>query len=257
MSRQLTIVLSPDLRPLEHPEGLSGADVVVFPELATGGYARLAQGPVTFTEATAQLSQFRRLSSSVGCTVVAGTIALPDRRQRLTNTSLVFSKGRQIHRYDKVHLFRPCQDHLYFRPGKTMKTFTLPLPGGGRARAGVIICFDLRFPELTRLLALEGMELLCVPARWPQKRDDAWRSLLKARAIESQIFVAGCNATGEEGGASYVFDPSGEELLASHGDPGSSLQRVRLDLGRIADAQALHRNLKEAVVLRALARPRR
>jgi predicted amidohydrolase len=107
------------------------------------------------------------------------------------------------------------------------------------------------------MMALLGMVILFVPARWPRKRDDAWRTLLKARAIENQIFVVGCNAVGEEGGNSYVFDPSGEELLSTTGDPEVPHHTVGIDLGRIAFARRLHRNLEEAVLLRRLAGKRR
>ena len=69
------------------------------------------------------------------------------------------------------------------------------------------------------MLAREGIQLLLVPARWPAVRDDAWQTLLKARAIENQIFVAGCDAADSEGGYSYVFDPMGRLLLSSRQRP--------------------------------------
>jgi predicted amidohydrolase len=219
-----------------------------------GGYARLAAGPAAPAEAEEQLSGFRALSAGVAATVVGGSIRLPAGRRAATNSSVVFTRGRRIHRYDKIHLFRPCKDHLYFHPGREAKTFVFRTAGGEKVRAGVVICFDLRFPELVRLLALQGMQVLLVPARWPRKRDDAWRTLLKARAIENQIFVAGCNALGEEGGPSYVFDPSGEELLSTQEDPEGPVHAAVLDLGRIAGARMLHRNIEEAVVLRRLAK---
>jgi predicted amidohydrolase len=182
---------------------------------------------------------------------------MPGGKGAMTNSALVFSRGRKIHRYDKIHLFRPCNDHIYFAAGRTTETFVFRTADGARVRAGVEICFDLRFPELARMMALQGMVILFVPARWPKKRDDAWRTLLKARAIENQIFVVGCNAVGEEGGNSYVFDPSGEELLSTSGDPGVPSHTVEIDLGRIAHARRLHRNLEEAVLLRRLAGKRK
>jgi omega-amidase len=188
---------------------------------------------------------------------VAGSVALPGGKGTMTNSALVFSRGRTIHRYDKIHLFRPCNDHVYFAAGRTTGTFVVRAADGTRIRAGVEICFDLRFPELARVMALQGMVILFVPARWPRKRDDAWRTLLKARAIENQIFVVGCNASGEEGGNSYVFDPSGEELLSTTGDPGVPLHTVEIDLGRLTHARRLHRNLEEAVLLRKLAGKRK
>jgi predicted amidohydrolase len=114
---------------------------------------------------------------------------LEDRAGKRTNTSIVFAHGRLIHRYDKIHLFHPTGDHRYFSTGSRVKTFRL----GGGLRAGIVICYDLRFPEITRALALQGMRLLLVPSRWPSIRDRAWKTLLRARAIENQIFVIGCN----------------------------------------------------------------
>jgi omega-amidase len=257
MAPHFTVALAGDTRGLDRPEQFAGADLLVFPELASGSYARLAQGPVTPSEAAEQISSFRRLSAALRCTVAAGSLALPGGKGTMTNSALVFSRGRKIHRYDKIHLFRPCNDHVYFTAGRTAGTFVFRTADGTRVRAGVEICFDLRFPELARMMALQGMAILFVPARWPRKRDDAWRTLLKARAIENQIFVVGCNAVGEEGGNSYVFDPSGEELLSTAGDPEVPIHTVGIDLGRIAHAQRLHRNLKEAVVLRRLAGKRR
>ncbi|HMK38587.1 MAG TPA: nitrilase-related carbon-nitrogen hydrolase, partial [Bacteroidota bacterium] len=167
-----------------------------------------------------------------------------------SNTSLVYHRGRLIHRYDKIHLFRPSGDHRYFRPGTRIGTFRVALPGV-RVQCGIIICYDLRFPELARAMARTGLDVLFVPARWPALRDDVWRTLLKARAIENQVFVVGCNALGEEGGWSYVFDPLGETVFDSHAEPGERSHLVALDLARIAEAHRFHRNLNEAVVLRS------
>jgi predicted amidohydrolase len=167
----------------------------------------------------------------------------------------VYCRGRLIHRYDKIHLFRPSGDHRYFRPGTKIRTFRVALPGV-RITCGIIICYDLRFPELVRAMAREGLEVLFVPARWPAVRDDAWRTLLKARAIENQVFVVGCNKFGEEGGWSYAFDPLGEMVFDSHAEPAVEAHLLVLDLGRIAEARRFHRNLNEAVVLRSLPRLR-
>ena len=92
------------------------------------------------------------------------------------------------------------------------------------------------------------MDILCVPARWPLLRNNAWFTLLKARAIENQIFVVGCNAVGSEGGNSYVFGPEGQVLLSSI--DGGSIKRATLDLSLLEQARALHNNTAEAVVLR-------
>jgi predicted amidohydrolase len=118
---------------------------------------------------------------------------------------------------------------------------------GGSIEAAVILCYDLRFPDLTRLLARAGARILFVPARWPVIRDRAWRSLLRARAIENQIFVVGCNGRGKEGGYSYAVDPFGTEIYSSRSRGKPPL--VVCDLSLLVKARAHHDNLREAVPL--------
>jgi predicted amidohydrolase len=176
-------------------------------------------------------------------------------RSQRTNTALVFERGNLIYRYDKIHLFRPAGDHRYFLPGKTIGTFRFGV-GRKKVRAGLAICFDLRFPELVRAMAIRGMQILCVPSRWPEARDDAWQALLRARAIENQVFVLGCNAIGPEGGYSYAFDPMGNMLFSNRGYPESQLCTFNLDLHRLAGARRLYNAIREAIVLKQSRIPR-
>ena len=229
---------------------LEGADILVFPELVDGGYAALKGGASPQRKDGALLAEFAAASRTLAPYCIAGSVFLKEPPPATSNTSLVFHRGRVIFRYDKIHLFRPAGDHRYFRPGTTIGTFPLSTPGA-HIRCGVIICYDLRFPELVRAMARQGLHLLVVPARWPSVRDDAWQTLLKARAIENQVFVVGCNVLGDEGGWSYAFDPLGEKVFDSHDAPGEEAHLLVLDLDRIAGAHRLHRNLDEAVVLRS------
>jgi omega-amidase len=161
-----------------------------------------------------------------------------------------------VHRYDKMHLFRPAGDHRYFTPGTAAGTFDARV-GGKRLRCGVVICYDLRFPELVRSLAARGMDILFVPARWPAVRDEAWRTLLQARAIENQVFVVGCNAGGDEGGSSYVFGPGGECLIRTGRRAARRVEFVDLDLRLREKARKLYRTIDEAVYLRSIRLPSR
>jgi predicted amidohydrolase len=235
---------------------LEGADILVFPEMVDSGYAALRAGAAPHRRGDDLLRRFAAMSTVHAPYCIAGSVYLQEPPPARSNTSLVFHSGRRVHRYDKIHLFRPAGDHRYFRSGLTLKTFTASLPSG-RVRCGVIICYDLRFPELVRVLALRGLDVLFVPARWPAVRDDAWRTLLKARAIENQIFVVGCNAQGAEGGPSYVFDPLGVEVFTNRTALRSRVHCVDLELARLEDARKLHRNLDEAVVLRSSTMARR
>ncbi len=226
---------------------LAGLDLLLFPELLDGGYAALKRGTRPHRSGDPFLTDFVTTSMTLPACIAAGSVYFQERDRR-TNTSFVFQSGRLIHRYDKIHLFGPTADLRYFVPGTTVRPFTLTA-GGLRIRAGVVICYDLRFPELTRSLAQQGIRILLVPARWPAVRDDAWRTLLKARAIENQIFVIGCNAHGPEGGASYAFDPLGRLIGSSSAGNTNSLVHFTLDFDAIAESHQLHRNLDDALLL--------
>jgi omega-amidase len=236
------------------PRALKGCDVVIFPELVDGGYAALARGKGRHTLGDALQRSFARLTRRGVPVCVAGSVLLKRRGGNATNASLVYHRGRLIHCYDKIHLFRPAGDARYFSPGRRIGTFLLPR-GPRRLRAGVILCYDLRFPELSRAMARQGMQILIVPARWPAARDLAWRTLLRARAIENQIFVVGCNGPGAEGGPSYVFDPLGGELFSTKGKNRKAFWSVSLPLQRLEESRRFHDNLRDAVVLRSATIP--
>jgi omega-amidase len=235
--------------------GLKRVDLLVLPELADGGYAALSGGASPHTPNDTYYETFKDLTRRRDFCCVAGSSCVVSPSGKRHNTSLVFHRGRQLHRYDKVHLFKPTGDHLLFSPGKRYGTFTVPL-AGKRIRAGVVICYDLRFPELIRAMAREGMQILIVPARWPKIRDEAWQTLLKARAMENQIFVLGCNAKGEEGGFSYAFDPTGRLIFTNRGQVKEDPVSFTLALDALAGARRLHDNIREAVLLQQTSFPR-
>ncbi len=240
------------LREGQVPESLRGLDLIVLPELADGGYAAIHRGGGSHAPGDDFLESLRAASAELRTCIVAGSVRLLSGRRRATNTSLVFHRGTVIHRYDKIHLFRPTGDTRLFVRGTSARTFALRASGGS-VRAGVAICFDLRFPELIRSMALQGMRVLVVPARWPSVRDDAWMSLLKARAIENQVFVLGCNSTDGEGGYSYAFGPLGQAIWSNRRRGRQVTARFTLHTGMLVDARRQHDNLKEAVFLK---RPR-
>ena len=234
-----------DLRRLEEPRA-AAVDILVAPELADGGYAALARGRGTHTPGDAYFGRFAALSRGRALTVIAASARVQDGgRAGAANTAMVFERGRAVHRYDKIHLFGPTGDPRYFRPGAAARARVLPRRPW-RPALGVIICYDLRFPELARRLALGGMDLLVVPARWPAVRAEAWRTLLKARAIENQIFTAGCNAAGREGGPSYVFDPLGAPVREDRSRAARGWKEFLLDPERLRTARRLFNTRREA-----------
>lgn len=227
---------------------LAGVDLLLFPELADGGYAALRRGEGRHRLEGPLLRRLRRLTAELPLTLVAGTLAVRAPGGGLSNTALVFRGGRRIARYDKIHLFAPAGDRRFFRAGSTPATFPLDT-SGPPLTCGLAVCYDLRFPELFRRLAGRGARLFLVPARWPAAREDAWRTLLKARAIENQAFVVGCNAGDREGGRSYVFSPLGEELYAGRGGGRAGIATVMINRADLREARRLHDNLRDAVLL--------
>jgi len=180
-----------------------GAEMVVFPELFLTGYTR-------------QLDLRRAREAFAG--VSGGTPGVPfvfgsvseEGRNRMT----VWLGGAEVARYDKLHLFRPNREHELWERGDRCVAFRWR-----DLTVGLLNCNDLRFPEQARALRLEARcQLLLVPAWWPWRRDHVWRTLLRARAIENGVWVAGCAISGsvdpEEfaGAGNHVFDPSGEAV---------------------------------------------
>ena len=133
--------------------------------------------------------------------------------------------------YRKIHLFRLMAEEQFLAPGP--EAVTVDLPWG---RVGLAICYDLRFPELFRRYALAGAKLILLPAEWPHPRRTHWRTLLRARAIENQMFVAGCNRVGSSKGsdffgASALIDPWGEALI--EGGEQETLLTLTVDLDQV------------------------
>lgn len=153
------------------------------------------------------------------------------------NTAYVFDRqGRQLARYDKVHGFSLAGENQFFQPGQALCTFRLDgIP------AGLILCYDLRFGELARSLVLQGIQLLFVPAQWPFPRQEHWRILNQARAIENQLYVACVNGCGDYGGvvscgSSMLVDPLGQVVCQA----GTEEQMVcgEADFSQVARVRA-------------------
>ena len=141
--------------------------------------------------------------------------------------------------YDKVHLFSPTAEHESFsageRPPPTVETHLGRLSG--------VVCYDLRFPELTRAPFLDGAELVCVAAQWPVSRAPHFEVLARALAVANQCFVVAANRTGRDvigrrelelafPGNSLVVDPHGTVLARGAGEEGLVHAAVDLDVVR-------------------------
>lgn len=171
------------------------------------------------------------LAKELSVNIVAGSVA-NIKNGKIYNTSYVFDRqGECIAEYDKTHLFSPMKEDKHFEKGNGFCTFTLD----GK-KCGVIICYDIRFPELVRSMTVKGLDCLFVVSQWPLVRIAHLRALTKARAIENQMFVCGCNSCGKAGrnvfgGNSEIVDPWGEELVSA--GEGEEIISAELDFGII------------------------
>ena len=191
----------------------SQPDMILLPELWNTGFAPGRIDPVQADEDGARTKALcGGLAKELGVNIVAGSV-LAKKGDALFNTAYVFNRlGDCIAEYDKTHLFSPSGEGEGYAAGDRLVTF--PLDG---VTCGILICYDLRFPELCRALALDGAKILFIPAEWRKVATKQLRALLDARAIENQIFAALCNGCGEAygtefGGNSAIVDPLGNVL---------------------------------------------
>lgn len=202
-----------------HAEKLIGAameeapDVIVLPEtFNTGFFPRENLAALADRDCAMVKERIGILAKKYRVNIVAGSVANL-RQGKVYNTACVFDReGQCIAEYDKTHLFSPMGEDGYFAKGDRLCRFSLDgIP------CGIIICYDLRFPELTRSLALAGMEMLFVVSQWPDVRISHLQTLCAARAIENQCFAVNCNGCGTAGqtrygGCSAVYDPLGSTI---------------------------------------------
>ncbi len=191
-----------------------GANLAVLPEMWSTGFAyrnlnELAGRTEGIVAELLELSARHKM-------VIVGSMPEPN-GDKVFNTIYVADNGTLAGVYRKIHLFSLLGEDKAFSGGNQWLLAETSI-----GKIGVIICYDLRFPELSRRLAIEGAQIICVPAQWPKPRQEHWRTLLRARAIENQLFIVSCNACGIIGkldffGMSMIIGPKGE-LLAESGE---------------------------------------
>ncbi len=216
-------------------DAVKGApDVVVLPETwNTGFFPRENLEKMCCRDGEEVKSRIGGLAKQYGVNVVAGSVS-NIRDGRVFNTAMVFDRnGSCIGEYDKTHLFTPMGEDAYYTGGQHLCSFTLD-----GVKCGIIICYDVRFPELTRHLALEGMDMLFVVSQWPRERIFHLRSLTTARAIENQMFVVCCNSCGTAGktvygGNSAIMDPLGKTIAL--GGEGEEIITAACDMQILSD----------------------
>lgn len=213
----------------------AGATAVVLPELWTTGYCLDRIGSVADTGLRPTGDLLGALATELGIWIHGGSIADLGPDGKVCNTALVYGPdGGRLSTYAKVHLVPMMDEHLYLGAGASLCSGY----DFGGIPAATAICYDLRFPELFRKLALGGAHLMVIPAQWPAQRIHHWRTLVQARAIENQCYVLACNRVGSDPanrfpGSSMIVDPWGhvvaeggeaEEMVIADLDPALVVQ---------------------------------
>jgi predicted amidohydrolase len=234
-------------RNLEHIERVvaeaaaAGAKLVVLPEAAVTGYVfESLDEALTVAQRAVAVAEQRLADAALkaGVALIVGTLEAEARE--VFNTALIFSGDGRRFRYRKMHL-----------PYLGVDRFATPGPDAPEVydlagmRVGVLICYDLRFPEAARICALEGADLVALPTNWPVGVQFHPGIFAPARAAENHVYLLACDRVGEERGTTFIgrsilLDCNGKELaVASDTEEAILFGEVDPDLAR----QTHHRRI--------------
>lgn len=228
-----------------------GATLVALPE--TWAFKGSREGILAGAEQPdgASNAALAAVAARRGIWLLAGSVYEPSpESDRVYNTSVLFAPDGAVHAvYRKIHLFDVTSGTVVYResrevaPGAEVVTARVSAADGRPVTLGMTVCYDLRFPELYRSLALRGAEVLCAPAAFTAHTGAAhWEVLVRARAIENTCFVLAPDQTGEHlperacFGHSMIVDPWGTVLASLDDEIGVCV--ADLDLGRLAAVRA-------------------
>jgi deaminated glutathione amidase len=225
----------------------TGADVVVLPEKWNAiGDAEVLREAAESLDTGESIEAIRRWAQTYGVTIVGGSITeRREGREKLSNTSVVVDpQGEVVGVYRKIHMFDVDVGGHIYRESEAEEPGDEPVVVEVEGwRAGLTVCYDVRFPELYRILALEGAELVTVPAHFTlYTGKDHWELLLRARAVENQYYVVAAAQIGETRpgrlsyGRSLIADPWGTVLATAPDE--ETVIAAELDRRRLEDVRA-------------------
>jgi predicted amidohydrolase len=190
------------------------ADIIVLPEVFTTGFCYDRIGKLAESDPFPTIEKLRKISKEKEI-IIIGSIIVSGPGVKFYNLGFVLDKGHLAGTYRKIHPFGTEKE--YFQKGDSIKLIST-----SKGQIGLMICYDVRFPEMARKLALDGADILITIAQFPSRRQDHWDILIRARAIENQIPHLACNRVGSDPyndftGGSAVIDAWGN-VLANAGD---------------------------------------
>lgn len=212
---------------------LAESQLIIFPEMTLTGFTMNVNQMAEPEFNSETMSFFQKLAN--GMMVVAFGVLVEARGTFLNRMVVVGDGTGPMASYNKIHLFSYAKEDMFFSAGSGVSTFETC-----GSRFGCSICYDLRFPALFQRMASDT-DVVVTIANWPAERVRQWYALLRARAIENQVYVVGVNRTGVDGnGLSYrrssiVYDPFGEKVTPLYSD--GELDLVDIDPHRSKDAK--------------------
>ncbi|KAB2329780.1 carbon-nitrogen family hydrolase [Cytobacillus depressus] len=199
---------------IEKEVKISAPDLIVLPEMWTTSYTLEDIHLYADDNGQTIVPFLKTIAKTFNINIIGGSFANKV-DGKVYNTAVVINRqGDTVYQYDKVHLVPMLNEPKYLVGGqKVPEVFKLD-----GIKMGLIICYDLRFSEIIRPLALEGAEVLFIVAEWPIDRLNHWKNIQITRAIENQMFVVSCNNVGSYqtytfGGNSMVINPWGNTLI--------------------------------------------
>lgn len=209
--------------------GEQGTELVVLPEMWSCGFDnKNLSDHASRTPSIIDTLSVLALQYNI---IITGSLPESSDKKIYNTLYIVDNKGFIASSYRKIHLFSLTNEDKYYSAGnQVMMCETSICP------VGLMICYDLRFPELCRSLALKGAKVIIVSAQWPRVRISHWETLLKARAIENQLFIVAANRCGKDpdldyGGRSQIVSPEGNIIAAA--EDKTCLVTGELDLHEI------------------------
>ncbi len=182
-------------------------DLIILPEMFATGFSMI---PEKFSKYEKELIDWFSEYSSSKNVIITGSIITKD-NNNFFNTLIWMLPDGTYKTYNKRHLFTFAGEDKHYSAGKDLLLTEI-----NNIKIKPLICYDLRFPVWSR--NKNNYDVLIYIANWPERRNDAWKTLLKARAIENQCFVIGVNRIGNDGnniyhsGDSMVIDPKGKTI---------------------------------------------
>jgi omega-amidase len=196
----------------------AGAELVVFPEMADTGYAMQVIREQAKPWSEGAVPELQEIARTLSLAIISG-VSEKEGDAIFNSQVTIDSAGAIMAKYRKTHLFAPIEEDKCCTPGNALVSFDF-----GPLRFGLTICYDLRFPEIYRALAVdEGANVFAISSAWPFPRVEHQRVLATARAIENQSYVVLANRVGKDDGvpfcgSSAVIDPYGVVVVAASAD---------------------------------------